>query len=105
MPPAWMATALLTDNGRLDDRYDDVKDLSICPIDRPPGGNPQDRMLLMNHWLQLNMSGILIPRRCDAVTTNSKDSILRHAEACQTTLQKKPSFVLVSTDPDTDTDT
>lgn len=83
----------------LDHRYDELRDLSICPIDRPSGrADAQDRMLLMNHWLQINLSdGVYVPARCMSQTTNSKDIILGHAQACTEALQKKPNFILVST--------
>lgn len=79
------------------DRYDDLTDLSSCSIERPAGAVPDDGMLLMNHWLQENISGILIPQKCMAAVTNSEEYINRHVNRCQTMFSKTPNFILVST--------
>lgn len=78
------------------DRYDDLSDLSSCSIDRPVGAGPGDGMLLVNHWLQENISGILFPQKCMAAVTNSEEYINRHVNRCQTTFGTIPNFILVS---------
>lgn len=80
-------------------RYDNMSDLTDCPIDRPhngTGGHQNEGMLLVNHWLQQNVSGILIPDRCNAIITNSEKFINGHVQSCQRTLEKTPVLVLVS---------
>lgn len=77
-------------------RFASLIDLSYCSIDRPAGAGPDDGMLLVNHWLQSNMSGILIPKRCMAVVTNSEEYLKRHINSCQRTFSKTPTFILVS---------
>lgn len=77
-------------------RYDELEDMSSCPIDRPAGSAPENRMLLMNHWLQINISGILIPDKCQATTTNTEEWLMRHAQSCEASLGRGPNFILAS---------
>ncbi|KAJ4422031.1 hypothetical protein N0V82_003327 [Gnomoniopsis sp. IMI 355080] len=74
--------------------YASLLDLSYCSINRPAGAGPDDGMLLMNHWLQANLSGILIPDRCMAIVTNSQEYIKRHVDSCQRTFSKTPTLIL-----------
>lgn len=76
-----------------------MTDLSSCPIDRPAGGSVENRMLLMNHWLQKNIAGIFIPDRCEATTTNTEEWLTRHAQSCETSLGRVPNFILVGCPP------
>lgn len=80
-------------------RYSSLDDLAHCPIDRPLGAGPQDGMVLVNHWLQKNVSDILIPDKCMAIVTNSEKYINGHVQSCRRTLGKTPNFMLVSSPP------
>jgi len=66
-----------------------------CSIDRPPGASPQGRMVLVNHFLDTNISGILIPNRAAANVTNSAASITAQANICVGLYGSSPNFILV----------
>ncbi|KAK7712590.1 hypothetical protein SLS64_004974 [Diaporthe eres] len=66
-----------------------------CSIDRPPGASPQGRMVLVNHFLDTNISGILIPNRAAANVTNSAASITAQANICVGLYGSNPTFILV----------
>lgn len=66
-----------------------------CSIDRPPGASPQGRMVLVNHFLDTNISGILIPNRAAANVTNSAASITAQANICVGLYGSNPNFILV----------
>ncbi|KAG6364434.1 hypothetical protein INS49_006035 [Diaporthe citri] len=66
-----------------------------CSIDRPPGASPQGRMVLVNHFLDTNISGILIPNRAAANVTNSAASITAQANICVGLYGSKPNFILL----------
>jgi hypothetical protein len=66
-----------------------------CSIDRPQGASAQGRMVLVNHFLDLNISGILIPNRGAANVTNSAASITAQANICVGLYGRKPNFILV----------
>lgn len=66
-----------------------------CSIDRPPGASPQGRMVLVNHFLDTNISGILIPNRDAANVTNSAASITAQANICEGLYGSNPNFILV----------
>lgn len=66
-----------------------------CSIDRPPGASPQGRMILVNHFLDTNISGILIPNRAAANVTNSAASITTQANICVGLYGSNPNFILV----------
>lgn len=54
-------------------------------------------MSLVNHFLDTNLSGILIPNRDAANVTNSANSIQAQANLCVGLYQKNPNFILVGT--------
>ncbi|KAJ0104395.1 hypothetical protein J7T55_011180 [Diaporthe amygdali] len=66
-----------------------------CSIDRPPGASPQGRMILVNHFLDTNISGILIPNRGAANVTNSAASITAQANICVGLYGSNPNFILL----------
>ncbi|KAL1857701.1 hypothetical protein Daus18300_010221 [Diaporthe australafricana] len=66
-----------------------------CSIDRPPGASPQGRMVLVNHFLDTNISGILIPNRAAANVTNSAASITAQANICVGLYGSNPNFILL----------
>lgn len=67
-----------------------------CSIDRPSGASPDGRMVLVNHFLDTNLSGILIPNRDAANVTNSASSITAQANICAGLYGRNPNFILVS---------
>lgn len=52
-------------------------------------------MMLVNHFLDTNVSGFLIPNRDAANVTNSAQSILGQANICSGLYQRSPNFILV----------
>lgn len=52
-------------------------------------------MILVNHFLDTNISGILIPNRAAANVTNSAASITAQANICVGLYGSNPSFILV----------
>lgn len=66
-----------------------------CAIDRPSGASATGRMILVNHFLDTNLSGILIPNRDAANVTNSATSIKAQANLCVGLYQRNPNFILV----------
>ncbi|KAJ4415421.1 hypothetical protein N0V82_007360 [Gnomoniopsis sp. IMI 355080] len=66
-----------------------------CAIDRPPGASATGRMTLVNHFLDTNLSGILIPNRDAANVTNSATSITAQANLCVGLYQKNPNYILL----------
>lgn len=53
-------------------------------------------MVLVNHFLDTNISGILIPNRAAANVTNSAASITAQASICAGLYGSNPNFILVS---------
>lgn len=52
-------------------------------------------MILVNHFLDTNISGILIPNRGAANVTNSAASITAQANICVGLYGSNPNFILV----------
>lgn len=52
-------------------------------------------MILVNHFLDTNISGILIPNRAAANVTNSAASIIAQANICVGLYGSNPNFILV----------
>lgn len=52
-------------------------------------------MVLVNHFLDTNISGILIPNRAAANVTNSAASITAQANICVGLYGSNPNFILV----------
>jgi len=59
-------------------KYDVTNNTFPCTVDR----GTADSMLLINHFLDLEFFGLLIPDREDASTTNSQSSIVANANGC-----------------------
>lgn len=53
--------------------------------------------MLVNHFLDKNLSGILIPNRDAADITNSATSIMAQSNICTGLYGRSPNFILVST--------
>ncbi|KUJ11915.1 PLC-like phosphodiesterase [Mollisia scopiformis] len=78
----------------------DVTDSSFpsCALDRPPGSSGSGLMMIVNHFLDLDILGILIPDELAAGTTNAvtgTGSIGAQASLCYTTWGRLPNVVLV----------
>ncbi|OAX83382.1 hypothetical protein ACJ72_02257 [Emergomyces africanus] len=69
-----------------------------CKIDRPPNANPEGRMYIVNHYLDIEKVGVLFPDRLSAPRTNAptgKGSIGAQIELCTSIHGRKPNVVLV----------
>ncbi|KAJ9400711.1 hypothetical protein DTO282F9_2279 [Paecilomyces variotii] len=78
----------------------DVTDPSFsnCSIDRPPGASASGRMYIVNHFLDVDILGVLVPDRVAAPTTNAvsgNGSIGAQASLCEGLYGRVPNFVLV----------
>jgi hypothetical protein len=66
-----------------------------CEVDRPEKGDPIQLMGIMNHMLNDEVLGIVIPNQVDA-KTNSEDSIQKQVDLCEGNWGRRPNVVLVS---------
>ncbi|KAH8820890.1 PLC-like phosphodiesterase [Xylogone sp. PMI_703] len=78
----------------------DVTDpnFSSCALDRPAGSNGDGLMMIVNHFLDIDILGILIPDDPADETTNAATgtgSIGAQADLCYSTWGRKPNFILV----------
>jgi len=76
----------------------DVTSFSSCALDRPPGSSGAGLMMLVNHFRDLSVLGILIPDVADTMQTNAAtgtNSIGAQADLCETTWGRGPNLVLV----------
>ncbi|PYH50051.1 uncharacterized protein BP01DRAFT_412863 [Aspergillus saccharolyticus JOP 1030-1] len=78
----------------------DVTDASFssCSIDRPSGASATGRMYIVNHFLDIDILGILIPDRDRAAETNAEagdGSIGAQADLCLSIYGRLPNVILV----------
>ncbi|PNS14733.1 hypothetical protein CAC42_1755 [Sphaceloma murrayae] len=76
----------------------DPKDFLQCKIDRPGDTDGEGRMMMMNHFLGIDLFGIRIPDRLAASRTNAADgpgSIGEQASICAEVHRRWPNCVLV----------
>lgn len=78
----------------------DVTDpnFSSCALDRPSGSSGSGLMMIVNHFLDLDILGILIPDDFALDTTNAatgKGSIGAQSDLCYSTWGRRPNVVLV----------
>lgn len=69
-----------------------------CRLDRPPGASPNGRMYIVNHFLDLNLSNILIPDDPADHQTNAATgvgSIGAQVGLCEELYQRAPKGILV----------
>ena len=54
----------------------DTTDITFpqCALDRPAGASPEGRMYLVNHYLDIDLFGILVPNQAAAPITNSDET-------------------------------
>lgn len=68
-----------------------------CDVDRPdPDTNPDDRMIFVNHNLNKNIAGVLVPDKDAAADTNSIGNIQQQTEICVADHGRNPNVVMVS---------
>ncbi|KAJ1711220.1 hypothetical protein COH20_000392 [Aspergillus flavus] len=77
----------------------DVTDASFpnCSIDRPSGASADGRMYIVNHFLDVNVLGVLVPDRIRAPKTNAvsgNGSIGAQSELCRSLYKRLPNVVL-----------
>ena len=78
----------------------DVTDatFSNCSLDRPAGASPSGRMYIVNHFLDVDIFGILVPDEEKAPQTNAASgsgSIGAQATLCEGIYQQAPKGVLL----------
>ncbi|KAN0108491.1 PLC-like phosphodiesterase [Hyaloscypha variabilis] len=78
----------------------DVTDptFSSCALNRPPGSSGAGLMMIVNHFLDLDIFGILIPDNLADAQTNAATgtgSIGAQADLCITTWGRSPNLILV----------
>jgi hypothetical protein len=69
-----------------------------CSINRPPGASATGRMYIVNHFLDLDILGILVPDVGEAGRTNAATgpgSIGAQSALCESLYGRPPNFVLV----------
>ncbi|RHZ49727.1 hypothetical protein CDV55_100132, partial [Aspergillus turcosus] len=69
-----------------------------CSINRPPGASAAGRMYIVNHFLDVDILGILVPDRLRAPLTNSvsgSGSIGAQSALCSSLYGRNPNVVLV----------
>ncbi|KAF5010025.1 hypothetical protein FDECE_3804 [Fusarium decemcellulare] len=66
-----------------------------CEVDRPENGDPTKLMGIMNHMLNYDVLGIIIPNQIDAPKTNSEESIQAQVDLCVGEWGRQPNVVLL----------
>ncbi|KAL2687262.1 hypothetical protein Neosp_004816 [[Neocosmospora] mangrovei] len=66
-----------------------------CDVDRPENGDPTKLMGIMNHMLNHDILGIVVPNQIDAAKTNSAKSIQRQIDLCEGNWGRRPNVVLL----------
>ncbi|KAJ4265591.1 hypothetical protein NW762_004884 [Fusarium torreyae] len=66
-----------------------------CDVDRPEKGDPTKLMGIMNHMLNHDVLGVVIPNQVDAEKTNSAESIQKQIDICEGDWGRRPSVVLL----------
>jgi hypothetical protein len=73
-------------------------DFPSCALDRPSGSSGSGLMMIVNHFLDLDIFGILIPDTLALDTTNAATgtgSIGAQADLCYQTWGRMPNVILV----------
>ncbi|KAG5656317.1 hypothetical protein KAF25_004593 [Fusarium avenaceum] len=66
-----------------------------CEVDRPENGDPTKLMGIMNHMLNYDVLGIVIPNQVDAKETNSAESIQSQVDLCEGNWSRRPNVILL----------
>ncbi|KAG0645004.1 PI-PLC X domain-containing 1 [Hyphodiscus hymeniophilus] len=76
----------------------DVTDFDSCALDRPPGSNGAGLMMIVNHFLDVDIFGISIPDVAEDSSTNAatgSKSIGAQADLCISTWGRSPNLILL----------
>ncbi|KAH8671429.1 PLC-like phosphodiesterase [Xylariales sp. PMI_506] len=75
----------------------DTTDASFpeCTLDRPAGASANGLMMIVNHFLDLDILGILIPDTLAIETTNSLSSIQAQGSICYSDYGRIPNVILL----------
>jgi len=76
----------------------DVTSFATCALDRPPGSNGAGLMMIVNHFLDIDIFGIDIPDVAADSTTNAatgSTSIGAQSDLCFSTWGRSPNLILV----------
>ena len=76
----------------------DVTSFSSCGLDRPPGSNGDGLMMIVNHFLDIDIFGIDIPDVAADSTTNAatgSTSIGAQSDLCISTWGRSPNLILL----------
>ncbi|KAJ6787402.1 hypothetical protein PWT90_04802 [Aphanocladium album] len=71
------------------------KNFPTCSVDRPPNGDTNKLMGIMNHMLNFKIGDIVFPNQIDAAKTNSKASIQAQVDRCVAAGVHQPNVVLL----------
>ncbi|KAJ2984287.1 hypothetical protein NQ176_g51 [Zarea fungicola] len=71
------------------------KSFPTCAVDRPPNGDPNKLMGLMNHMLNYKIGDIVFPDQFDAFNTNSEASIQAQVNRCVAATSHQPNVILL----------
>lgn len=69
-----------------------------CKIDRPPNASSDGRFYLVNHTLNVDIFGVIVPDRLNARRTNAATgdgSIGAHVDLCNSIYNRKPNVMLI----------
>ncbi|KAG5791671.1 hypothetical protein H9Q69_009271 [Fusarium xylarioides] len=66
-----------------------------CEVDRPEKGDPTVLMGIMNHMLNHDIMGVIMPDQIDTEKTNSKYSIQKQVDLCEGSWGRRPNVVLL----------
>lgn len=76
----------------------DVLNFSSCALNRPPGSDGDGLMMIVNHFLDVDLLGILIPDVSEDSVTNAATgagSIGAQADLCIETWDRSPNLILL----------
>ncbi|KAF5659502.1 hypothetical protein FHETE_9394 [Fusarium heterosporum] len=66
-----------------------------CEVDRPESGDATKLMGIMNHMLNYEILGIVIPNQIEAENTNSAESIQNQLDLCGGNRSRRPNVILL----------
>jgi hypothetical protein len=76
----------------------DVTDFSSCALNRPAGASGDGLMMIVNHFLDVDLFGIYIPDVAEDAKTNAatgSGSIGEQADLCISTWGRTPNLILL----------
>ncbi|KAF5559548.1 plc-like phosphodiesterase TIM beta alpha-barrel domain-containing protein [Fusarium napiforme] len=66
-----------------------------CKVDRPEKGDPTVLMGIMNHMLNHDLLGVVMPDQIQTEKTNSEYSIQKQVDLCESSWGRRPNVVLL----------